>query len=467
MARVCEQPREKVTPEASLEGDLGFDSLMFTDLSAAFEDLGIPLPSGEELMQVATVGELARRVSEWKRGGRTSTQSHRGDSRETQQTGRRKSSLFGSLLDALQPAIDQVPMLSTAVALARTEGMRFLDDLVPPAREETRQKAGPGEVAPIELPDAVVSTGKEMLRVGQKSLYEAIFETKVVGRVHVPQHVNFLVAANHASHLDMGLVKHALGDQGDNLVALAARDYFFSNRLRRTYFENFTTLIPMDRHGSLRESLALAARSLRQGKNLLIFPEGTRATDGEIKDFKGSIGYLALTNKVGILPVYLKGTYDVLPKGRVVPKGRDLGALIGPFLPYEALAAMVHGLPRSEQHREVARVVEEAVRALATGGKAPVLVPRSTVGAPGPAAAPAPAGMAAAGAAAAGAAGETSQEAGKSPRTTTSRRKSAQDIAAAAEEIAKSGPPNTQRTSATASEPVKPRRGGKRVEKSQ
>src|SRR5690606_22035401 len=178
---------------------------------------------------------------------------------------------------------------------------------------------------------------------GQKSLYERIFETKVVGRAHVARHVNFLVAANHASHLDMGLVKHALGEQGENLVALAARDYFFSSRLRRTYFENFTHLIPMERHGSLRESLALASRSLRQGKNLLIFPEGTRATDGTIKEFKGSLGYLALTNRVGILPVYLEGTWEALPKGSVLPRSRRLGARIGPFLPYEQLAAAVAG----------------------------------------------------------------------------------------------------------------------------
>ncbi|HEY0841123.1 MAG TPA: 1-acyl-sn-glycerol-3-phosphate acyltransferase, partial [Vulgatibacter sp.] len=193
----------------------------------------------------------------------------------------------------------------------------------------------------------------------------------VFGRAHVPQHANFLVAANHASHLDMGLVKHALGDQGENLVALAATDYFFSNKYRRAFFENFTSLIPMNRHGSLRESLELASKSLKQGRNLLIFPEGTRATDGTLKDFKGSLGYLALTNKVGILPVYLDGTYEALPKGAVVPKTRELAAHIGPFLSYEELEAAVSGLPRSEQHREIARRVEAAVRALEDGCRGP------------------------------------------------------------------------------------------------
>ena len=364
VARVCEQPREKVTPEARLEGDLGFDSLMFTELTASLEDAGVHPRSSEEVMQVVTVGELARKVAEWRRGGRVQ-EAQAAAPREAAKSSRKPSSLFGALLDALQPAIDQVPVLSSAVAIARTEGVKFLDDLVPPPRAAT--SPAHAEAEGIELPDLVVAAGKGALRTGQKGLYERLFDTKIFGRAHVPQHVNFLVAANHASHLDMGLVKHALGGQGENLVALAARDYFFSSRLRRTYFENFTHLIPMDRHGSLRESLALASKSLQQGKNLLIFPEGTRATDGAIKEFKGSLGYLALTNKVGILPVYLDGTWEALPKGAVMPKTRDLAARIGPFFSYEELAAAVEGLPRSEQHREVARILEEAVRALAKG----------------------------------------------------------------------------------------------------
>ncbi|HWV38930.1 MAG TPA: AMP-binding protein [Vulgatibacter sp.] len=366
VARVCEQPREKVRPESRLEQDLGFDSLMFTELGAALQSAGVGMPAPEEVMSIATVGELARKVAGWKRaaarGGGAAQARAEAPRAGTKGIRENAKALLGSVLDAVQPSLDRVPFLSSAVALARTEGLRFLDDLVPPGSGAKAE-----EDESIELPEALVAAGKTMLRTGQRNLYEVFFETKVYGRAHVPQHTNFLVAANHASHLDMGLVKHALGEQGENLVALAATDYFFSNKVRRAFFENFTQLIPMNRHGSLRESLELASRSLRQGRNLLIFPEGTRATDGTLKDFKGSLGYLALTNEVGILPIYLDGTYEALPKGSVVPKARDLAAHIGPFLSYEELEAAVAGLPRSEQHREIARRVEAAVRALEAG----------------------------------------------------------------------------------------------------
>jgi 1-acyl-sn-glycerol-3-phosphate acyltransferase len=142
----------------------------------------------------------------------------------------------------------------------------------------------------------------------------------------VPPFGGYIVAANHASHLDMGLCKHALGEQGDAGPGRAGGQGLL---LRRSgapaYFENFTNLVPMERFGSLRESLRLAGDVLRQGYVLLIFPEGTRSETGVMADFKPSLGYLAMTNKCGILPMYLSGTHDAMPKGRLLPKARRRG----------------------------------------------------------------------------------------------------------------------------------------------
>src|SRR6185369_10364490 len=140
------------------------------------------------------------------------------------------------------------------------------------------------------------------------------------GKSYLPQNRRFIVAANHASHLDTGLIKHALGDWGERLMALGAKDYFFDDPLKRVYFENFTNLVPMERHGSLRESLRLAAHVIEQGHVLLIFPEGTRSQSGIMQPFKSSIGYLALHHKIDVLPMYLEGTYDAMPKGQLLPQ---------------------------------------------------------------------------------------------------------------------------------------------------
>ena len=58
-----------------------------------------------------------------------------------------------------------------------------------------------------------------------------------------------------------------------------------------------------------------AVQLLKQGKALLIFPEGTRSQTGEIQDAQPGIGYLSVLSGAPILPAYVKGTDIAMPKG--------------------------------------------------------------------------------------------------------------------------------------------------------
>jgi long-chain acyl-CoA synthetase len=214
----------------------------------------------------------------------------------------------------------------------------------------------------------VATAGRSLVDAWQKLLYGGVFKVDVSGQAFIPQNRNFLVIANHTSHLDMGLVKHVLGQQGERLTTLAARDYFFDTPLKRAWFENFTNLIPMDRHGSLRESLRLAGEVLHQGWHLLIFPEGTRSPTGEMRGFYPTVGYLALTCGVDVLPIHIRGAFEALPKGSMLPKQTELTVRIGPPLGIEELRRRTQGLARSESYRMVTRIAEESVKRLRDGG---------------------------------------------------------------------------------------------------
>ncbi len=316
IATVAGKPLDRVHGDARLS-ELGYDSLMYTELGVALEAAGVAVPDNADLTGVSTVADLVRTVEGWGRSAKRKPE----------------------------------PKPKKQVTEAEWE---------------------------IEVPKPLVTVGNLVLDYAQKKTYERLFHCKVTGRAYLPQAGNFLVAANHASHLDMGLVKHALGEWGPHLRALAAKDYFFEDPVRRAYFENFTNLVPMDRHGSLRESLRLASQVLEDGYVLLIFPEGTRSETGVMADFKPSIGYLALANQVDVVPMYLVGTHGALPKGSVLPKNRDIAAHIGPVITYAALRDAVGKLPRGEQNRAAARIVEEAVRKLAPRGS----VDRGPVGQP-------------------------------------------------------------------------------------
>jgi len=209
---------------------------------------------------------------------------------------------------------------------------------------------------------------KALVKGAQSFLYSRFLDVHIFGGEHVPQEGGFLVAANHASHLDAGLVKAALGARGPDLWALAAQDYFFAHPWRRWYFENFTRVLPIPRGGNFKAALKRAVATVQGGDPLLIFPEGTRSVDGSIAPFKPAISSMALMARCPIVPMYLWGTHEAMPKGSLlVPVARRMGAVIGPAIPAEALMELTEGLARSQASRVATQCVETAVRSLQQG----------------------------------------------------------------------------------------------------
>jgi long-chain acyl-CoA synthetase len=219
----------------------------------------------------------------------------------------------------------------------------------------------------VDLPEPVRATIQRGLREAQRLVYDEGFQVKVLGRAHIPYAQQAIVCSNHCSHLDQGLLRQVLRDWEPELRTLAAADYFFDNKAKRTWFGQLTNLVPVERSGTLEESLAVALKILASGQPLLLFPEGTRSVSGEIHEFRQGLGYLALTAGVGVLPVWIGGTHRALPKGSVLPKRRKLQVRIGKVLAPEALAAHVRGMPEKQAWMEVSRIAREAVLALKEG----------------------------------------------------------------------------------------------------
>jgi long-chain acyl-CoA synthetase len=297
LAELAQKPRGSVHAQTRLAADLGFDSLLLAELSAALDKAGVKVPG--EYGAIQTAADLAQ-----------------------------------TLLLPDEP-----------VALAPLEEPE-------------------GE---LPMPEPLAIAGRAAVSFFAKTLYGVVFDLEITGAANIPSHAPFLVAANHSSHLDAGLVKVALGEEGKKLASLAARDYFFDNPWKRAWFGNFTNLVPIERRGSLKESLQMAVRTLEYGYHLLIFPEGTRSPDGHLQEFKPAIAYLSLAANADILPVYLQGTFEAMPKGSFAPdprKNRKLKVHIGPALRQADLRAATQGMARSAAHREVTKRVREAIEAL-------------------------------------------------------------------------------------------------------
>ncbi|MEO6050449.1 MAG: AMP-binding protein, partial [Pyrinomonadaceae bacterium] len=308
VASVSNRPLSDVVMEDKL-ADLGFDSLMFVELQAAVEDAGGRVASPDTLNEVQSVREL---------------------------------------LSAVQ-RVDK--------------SKRLADE---PKSEEKKDDED------IVIPSIVRRVGNAVVDFATDTLYDNVLKTRIESEANVPQHINFIVAPNHTSHIDTGLVKKALGrDVAEQTVAVAAADYWFDTKYKRAYMNNFTTLVPIERTGSLRQSLRHVTQILNEGYNALIFPEGGRQESGQIAEFKPIIGYLALNQKIGILPIYIWGTYQAFPKGTILPKGSSIGAKVGAkvgkFLEYDELKAMTEGVPNTEAYRVVAARVQHEIENMRDG----------------------------------------------------------------------------------------------------
>ena len=78
--------------------------------------------------------------------------------------------------------------------------------------------------------------------------------------------------------------------------------------------------VPMDRANPRKglASLRQASALLREGISIVVFPEGTRTTDGEIKDFKATLFILPIRTGLPVVPVRLKGTFTALKRGSIL-----------------------------------------------------------------------------------------------------------------------------------------------------
>src|SRR5262249_347623 len=114
---------------------------------------------------------------------------------------------------------------------------------------------------------------------------------------------------------------------------------------------------PFVRTGSAQAVLHSSSQLLRSGWNLLIYPEGTRSPDGRMGRFTPGVGHLANETRSPVVPIHVRGTHRVMPKGRPY------------FLP--APVEVRFGKPlearKGEGSRAFTQRVEDAVRNLGQG----------------------------------------------------------------------------------------------------
>ncbi|HEV2427628.1 MAG TPA: lysophospholipid acyltransferase family protein, partial [Acidimicrobiales bacterium] len=132
--------------------------------------------------------------------------------------------------------------------------------------------------------------------------------------------------ANHVSNLDTPIILTALPTVvRRRTVVAAAMDNFFMRPSTAARTILMFNAIPIDRHRVNRRSSDLALEVLREGWNLLIFPEGGRSPTGNLQEFKGGAAFLAERVGAPVVPVYVAGAGELRgPKYAKAPRFTDV-----------------------------------------------------------------------------------------------------------------------------------------------
>ena len=175
----------------------------------------------------------------------------------------------------------------------------------------------------------------------------------VEGIEHIDPQQTYIFAGNHCSQYDIfsfqGYFPH-------DFRWIAKRELFRIPLLGQAMHR--VGYIPIDRSHGRRalNSLEEAAKRIAAGSSVLIFPEGTRSDNGVLHEFKTGAALLAIKAGVPIIPLSFNGSYEVLPKGKLLPKSGKITIRIGPAIPTD--------LCKASDKQALARTLQAAVEKL-------------------------------------------------------------------------------------------------------
>jgi 1-acyl-sn-glycerol-3-phosphate acyltransferase len=183
-------------------------------------------------------------------------------------------------------------------------------------------------------------------------LMVTLLRRRVHGAEHVPPRGAVIIASNHISNLDPPLVGTAIWRP----FAFMAKEELFHNRFFGAFIRRLYAF-PVRRGAPDRAALKQALDLLGRGWGLVMFPEGTRSEDGELKEPEMGVGMIALRSGVPVIPAYVTGTDQVMPKGGGIRLAR-VAITFGPPLRFTATEGEK---PGREEYEAAAREIMAAI----------------------------------------------------------------------------------------------------------
>ena len=150
-----------------------------------------------------------------------------------------------------------------------------------------------------------------------KLFFKTYIKLKKVGIENLSDSPTIFVG-NHQSMLDAFAFTQILSSNLRKKTYFMASNIHFSSDFKIWVAKN-SNVILLDMNKNIKDSLKISAKVLNEGNNLVIFPEGARARDGKLQDFKKSFAILSKELNVNITPFAIKNAYNLMPYGKSFP----------------------------------------------------------------------------------------------------------------------------------------------------
>ncbi len=142
----------------------------------------------------------------------------------------------------------------------------------------------------------------------------------------------FLICSNHSSHIDSALLMVGANLKFSQTGLIAAKDYFF-DQSSKNYLHYLMNLVPIERKSgskALHDSIAICKAFLGDKERaLIIYPEGTRSSNGKISKFKEGAAIMAHELNIPMIPAYIDKAYLALPKGSYIMRPTNISVSFG------------------------------------------------------------------------------------------------------------------------------------------
>ncbi len=157
-----------------------------------------------------------------------------------------------------------------------------------------------------------------------REISQGFFDLTVIGKENAQLAGPALIASNHVSYLDPPFI----GSAFDEDICFFARKTLFRFAISNWVLTRWQA-IPVDQERPDPGSMKSVFRRLKEGKKVIIFPEGTRSISGDLQPGEPGVGLLIAKAGVPVLPIRILGAHQAMPKDKKYPQPARITIAIG------------------------------------------------------------------------------------------------------------------------------------------